>query len=313
MAVVSRSPAKGVKSTELNVHVAKGTGVIKVDVTGNIGLRAERLAIPTNRQVVMRMITGTTSSTGVRIIMLMIDKSVTIVMIVLARATSGAVRRHVRQVGVEVHTTVRMLVGDRGRRVIRIVGIAGCMNLVGMLALPVIGSTLRVIVMRVIGHGGVVVVGERMGVIVKLVFMSGWSVRMGHPGVLMGMGEQRMGVRRRGARPAAALIRPLGGRAGRPAQATRIRLRLRRSVLTHDRVGGDPFIGGGRSIAPRLLGVRSVGNGARASTRAAVVSRFLSWIPPVIWPDCSVDGFPGMTEQSGHLAVAMEVSVTAVV
>ena len=44
-----------------------------------------------------------------------------------------------------------------------------------------------------------------------------------------------------------------------------------------------------------------------------VVSRYLSWNPPVIWPDCSGDGFPGMTEQSGHLAVAMEVSVTAVV
>ena len=44
-----------------------------------------------------------------------------------------------------------------------------------------------------------------------------------------------------------------------------------------------------------------------------VVSRFLSWNPPVIWPDCSVGGFPGMTEQSGHVAVAMEVSVTAAV
>ena len=44
-----------------------------------------------------------------------------------------------------------------------------------------------------------------------------------------------------------------------------------------------------------------------------VVSRFLSWNPPLIWPDCSGDGLPGMTEQSGHLAVAMEVSVTAVV
>ena len=46
---------------------------------------------------------------------------------------------------------------------------------------------------------------------------------------------------------------------------------------------------------------------------SCVVSRFLSWNPPLIWPDCSVGGLPGMTEQSGHLAVAMEVSVTAVV
>ena len=45
----------------------------------------------------------------------------------------------------------------------------------------------------------------------------------------------------------------------------------------------------------------------------SVVSRFLSWNPPMIWPDCSGDGLPGMTEQSGHLAVAMEVSATAVV
>ncbi len=45
----------------------------------------------------------------------------------------------------------------------------------------------------------------------------------------------------------------------------------------------------------------------------AVVSRFRSWNPPMIWPDCSGDGLPGMTEQSGHLVVAMEVSATAVV
>ena len=42
-----------------------------------------------------------------------------------------------------------------------------------------------------------------------------------------------------------------------------------------------------------------------------VVSRFLSWNPPVVWPDCSGDGLAGMTEQSGHLAVATEESVTA--
>ena len=46
---------------------------------------------------------------------------------------------------------------------------------------------------------------------------------------------------------------------------------------------------------------------------ARVVSRFRSWNPPMIWPDCSGDGLPGMTEQSGHLVVAMEVSATAVV
>ena len=52
-----------------------------------------------------------------------------------------------------------------------------------------------------------------------------------------------------------------------------------------------------------------LGDTDRAIARAGlmgVVSRFLSWNPPVIWPDCSGDGLRGMAEQSGRLAVAIE-------
>ena len=38
----------------------------------------------------------------------------------------------------------------------------------------------------------------------------------------------------------------------------------------------------------------------QCSWHDSVISRFLSWNRPVIWPDCSGDGLAGMTEQSGQ-------------
>ena len=41
-----------------------------------------------------------------------------------------------------------------------------------------------------------------------------------------------------------------------------------------------------------------------------VVCRFVSWDLHVIWPDYSVDGLPGMVEQSGKLPVVMKLPLS---
>ena len=43
---------------------------------------------------------------------------------------------------------------------------------------------------------------------------------------------------------------------------------------------------------------------------ACVVCRFVSWDLHVIWPDYSVDGLPGMVEQSGKLPVVMKLPLS---
>ena len=57
------------------------------------------------------------------------------------------------------------------------------------------------------------------------------------------------------------------------------------------------------------LGALSVAAG-NARGQPTVVCRFVSWDLHVIWPDYSVDGLPGMVEQSGKLPVVMKLPLS---
>ena len=68
---------------------------------------------------------------------------------------------------------------------------------------------------------------------------------------------------------------------------------------------GEPrFAGAGAEPSPAL------GRLPRTARPPGVVCRFVSWDLHVIWPDYSVDGLPGMVEQSGKLPVVMKLPLS---
>ncbi len=63
-------------------------------------------------------------------------------------------------------------------------------------------------------------------------------------------------------------------------------------------------------VDPSRAGFTEAGELLFIQPGPGVVCRFVSWDLHVIWPDYSVDGLPGMVEQSGKLPVVMKLPLS---